>query len=99
MTLKIPSTNEHKLSAERVARVTKALVQRLIQKGVLQSPPQTTTTQTESAKPPNNEGQRRTGQSSVNLDCRPPSIYRAFRLIQGDKSEAKPAPARGPKPE
>jgi hypothetical protein len=40
MTLKnIPSTNPHKLSAERVAKVTKALVKELIKTGVLPAEP------------------------------------------------------------
>jgi hypothetical protein len=33
---KIPTTNLHKLSAERVAKVVKKLIKRLEQKGVLQ---------------------------------------------------------------
>lgn len=35
---KIPSTNAHKLSAERVAKVAKALVRRLVERGILPPP-------------------------------------------------------------
>ena len=35
---KVPSTSPHKLSAERVAKVTKKLLKRLVQKGVLPPP-------------------------------------------------------------
>jgi len=89
---KIPTTNPHKLSAERVAKVTKALVKRLIEKGVLPPPPAGTPPET--PEPPRDEGKQRT----IVLDCRPPSTYRVFRVIEGGKSETDPttAPSVGP---
>ena len=77
---KIPTTSPHKLSAERVAKVTKALVKRLIEKGVLPPPPAGTPPET--PEPPRDEGKQRT----IVLDCRPPSTYGAFRVIEGGKS-------------
>jgi hypothetical protein len=51
MALKIPSTSPHKLSAERVYRVTVELAKKLQQKGVLQPPPAASTpTQPEKPK-------------------------------------------------
>jgi hypothetical protein len=50
--LKIPTTSRHKLSAERVYRVTMALVSKLIEKGVL--PP--TAAQTPITQPDPPEG-------------------------------------------
>jgi len=77
----IPSTNPHKLSAERVARVTKALLKILVEKGVLPPPPAETPSET--PKPPRDEGKQRT----IVLDCRPPSTYRAFGVIEGGKTD------------
>ncbi len=38
MALKIPSTNPHKLTAERIARVTKAIMRKLVEKGIIPPP-------------------------------------------------------------
>jgi hypothetical protein len=96
--LKIPTTNPHKLSAERVAKVTKALVRRLIEKGVLAPPAQATLpVPPESLKPPNDAGSQSSLQFSGILDCRPRSVYRAFQVIEGDKSQTNPPTAPGRK--
>lgn len=80
MTLKIPSTNPHKLSAERVAKVTKALIRRLVEKGVLPPPKsRTEPSKTEEAKHEQFNGM---------LDCRPRGTYRAFRVVDGGKPDA-----------
>jgi hypothetical protein len=76
--LKIPTTSPHKLSAERVAKVTKALVRKLIEKGVL--PPSAA-----EHEPPEPEPKREPFNGV--LDCRPPSIYGAFGVIEGRKSD------------
>ena len=87
----IPSTNPHKLSAERVYRVTMALVRRLVEKGVL--PPtaaEPAPAQPENAKPPSDEGKSRSARFTGILDCRPPSTYRDFGVIEGGKSDKEP---------
>ena len=89
--LKVPTTSPHKLSAERVAKVTKALVRKLIEKGVL--PPSAA-----QPEPPKLEEPRREPFNGV-LDCRPKTIYRAFGVIEGGKSETNPTTAPGGKPE
>jgi len=86
MPLKIPSTSPHYLSAQRVYRVVMKTVKILIEKGVLLPPPPETPPDT--PKPPRDDGQRR----SIVLDCRPPSTYRAFRVVEGGKPEASIAP-------
>jgi hypothetical protein len=89
--LKIPTTSPHKLSAERVARVTKALVKRLVQKGVL--PPSAA-----QPEPPKPEEPRRERFNGI-LDCRPKTVYRAFGVIEGGKPDEKPSAAPARKPE
>ena len=81
MTLKIPSTNPHYLSAQRVYRVTMALVKRLIEKGVLPL-------SAAQAEPPKPETKRE--RFNGILDCRPPSTYHAFGVIEGGKSDKHP---------
>jgi hypothetical protein len=80
MALKTPSTNLHKQSAEQVKTVTKKLVKRLVEKGVL-LPPNSRT------EPPRTE---ETEQERFNgiLDCRPRNTYRAFRVVEGGKPDA-----------
>jgi hypothetical protein len=79
MTLKnIPSTNPHKLSAERVARVTKALVKRLVEKGVLAPP------SGERVRLPHFQLPLDLEPPGL-LDCRPHIPYRVFHLIKGGK--------------
>jgi hypothetical protein len=85
MTLKIPSTSPHRLSAERVYRVTMALVRKLIEKGVL--PPSAA-----QPKPTKLEEPKREPFNGV-LDCRPRMAYRALRAIEGGKSETNPIAA------
>jgi hypothetical protein len=97
--LKIPTTNVHVLSAERVAKVTKKLIERLVQKGVLPPPAQATPRQSASAKAPGDEGRRRTVCLSGLLLARQ-RRRAAFRLVKGDKPEAgpsdnKPNPKKG----
>jgi hypothetical protein len=92
MPLKIPSTSPHRLTAERVYRAVMKTVKILIERGVLLPPPpaQTTPAQPESAKPSSDEGQRRPTRFTGILDCRPPSKYRAFRVVEGGKPDEKP---------
>jgi hypothetical protein len=92
MVLKIPTTSPHKLSAERVAKVTKALAKILVQKGVLQPPPaQTLPAQPEKPKP-RDDGERRT----IVLDCR----HRWAPYLEViDKSDTDPTTAPGGKTE
>jgi hypothetical protein len=86
MTLKnIPSTNPHKLSAERVAKVTKALIRRLVEKGVL-APPAASTPKPETPKPTNEELKSKSFNGI--LDGQPQSTYRAFRIVDGGKPDA-----------
>jgi len=80
-------------------RVGKALLRKLVEKGVLPPPQQATPTQSEKPKAPSDEGQWRTIRSSGILDCRPPSRYRAFRVIEGGQSDTKPTAVPGGKPE
>jgi hypothetical protein len=63
MTLKIPTTNPHRLSAKRVARVTIALVRKLMQKGVLPPPPLTLRNQRSSTP----EGEKRHREESPQI--------------------------------
>jgi len=79
---KVPSISPHKLSAERVAKVTKALIRKLIEKGVL--PPSAAR-----PEPPKLEKAKREPFNGV-LDCRLRTIYCAFRLIEGEQSGGKP---------
>lgn len=75
-----------------MAKVTKALVKRLVQKGVLPPP---LPTQPEGGKSQRDESQRRPARYTVTLDCRPRSTYRAFQVIDGGRSTSKPTVPRG----
>jgi len=84
--LKISSTDPNFLSAQRVYRVTMALVKILVEKGVL--PPSAAQLEPPKLEPFNGI-----------LDCRPKTIYRAFRVIEGGQSAEKSDAAPGVKPE
>lgn len=84
MVLKIPSTNPHVLSAERVARVAKATIRRLVEKGILR-PPATLPSQPETLKPTKEEGKGKSFNGI--LDGQSRSVYRVFRVIDGDKPD------------
>jgi hypothetical protein len=73
-------TNLHKASSERVKKVTKALVKRLVEKGVL-LPPKSRTV------PPRTE-ETKDEQFNGVLDCRPRDTYRAFHVVEGGKPDA-----------
>jgi hypothetical protein len=84
----IPSTSPHKLSAERVAKVTKALAKILVQKGVLQPPPaQTPPAQPEKPKQSDDRHRR-----TIVLDCRD-GWAPYLELIEGGKSDTDPTAA------
>jgi hypothetical protein len=92
--LKIPTTSPHKLSAERVAKVTKALAKILVQKGVLQPPPaQTPPAQPETPKPSDDRHRR-----TIVLDCRERWVP-YLEVIEGGKSDKDPTTAPGGKTE
>ena len=110
---KIPSTNQHKLSAERVAKVTKKLIRRLVQKGVLRpsktAPPLDPTTEQGHSKAegvrsengsvsyPDGSGLLVTGKGLVLVERR--SVYRAFKAIKGGRADAEPSSRPAAKPE
>ena len=91
MALKISSTDPNFLSAQRVYRVTMALVKILVEKGVL--PPSVA-----QLEPPKLEEPKPEPFNGI-LDCRPKTIYRAFRVIEGGQSAEKSDAAPGVKPE
>jgi hypothetical protein len=78
----IPTTNPHKLSAERVAKVTKKLIKRLVQKGVLQ-PTAEPTPQPGAPVAPTARRVDSGRQSSAMLEPR-------LAAIDGGKSESPP---------
>ena len=76
------------------------LVKILIEKGVLPpSAAQVVPTQPESAKPASDEGKPRHAQFTGILDCRLPSTYRAFGVLEGGKPAAEDPNVRSVKPE
>ena len=100
MTLKgIPSTNPHKLRAERVARVVKAVIRRLVEQGVL-PPPQKGVVPLPAARPVQDAREQAASREPIReepehlawdgtLDCRPKSVYRVFHLIEGGKDQER----------
>lgn len=91
MAPKIPSTDPNFLSAQRVYRVTMALVRILVQKGVLPPSPAR-------PEPPKPEEPKREPFNGI-LDCRPKTIYRAFHVVEGGKPDEKATAAPREKPE
>src|SRR5262245_12177518 len=90
MTLKnIPSTNPKKLSAERMAKVAKALIRRLVEKSVL-LPPQKGVVPLLPRSPSTKDAKEQEAPLWGTI-VEDRSIYRAFRLIEGGKGQESAA--------